>query len=171
MRAREYAGNGGETVTYRVIGCIRTPFTCQEDAPLQSRHSDAAGMVELDPAYKDGLSDLGDFSHIILVYHFHRADCMQLTARPLSSRTGDEIGIFAIRHFNRPNPIGISVVRLVEITGTTLRVTGVDMLDGTPLLDIKPWIPDFDRFDDATGGWVTEENLRIIRDRGSRPAG
>jgi tRNA-Thr(GGU) m(6)t(6)A37 methyltransferase TsaA len=167
---RECAGGGG-TVTYRVIGRIRTPFTCQEDAPLQSRHSDAAGTIELGPAYVSGLKDLEGFSHIILVYHFHRADCVQLTARPLSSTGEAEHGIFAVRHFNRPNPIGISVVRLVEITGTTLQVIGADMLDGTPLLDIKPWIPNFDRFDDATGGWVTEENLRIIKDRGSRPVG
>ena len=136
-------------IIYEPIGIIHTPF--KDKAPIQPIFSDEKGIVEVYEKYKDGLKDLDEFSHIILVYHFHLSKPYKLHAKPYLS---DELkGIFAIRSPNRPNPIGISVVKLEKIEGTKLFVKNIDILDGTPLLDIKPYVPEFDCIN-ASSGWL-----------------
>ncbi|MCK9278394.1 MAG: tRNA (N6-threonylcarbamoyladenosine(37)-N6)-methyltransferase TrmO [Methanoculleus sp.] len=144
------------------IGVVRTPFSDPTATPIQAVFSTVRGTVEVYPEFRDGLSALAEFSHIILIYRFHRAASEELAERPLIDGAKPH-GIFATRHFNRPNRLGVSVVRLAGIDGTTLAVEGVDLLDGTPVLDIKPYIPDFDCVPDATSGWVTPQHVGQIR--------
>jgi len=136
------------------IGVIRTPYTRQEEIPIQGRFQPAAeGRVELAPAYRPGLADLAGFSHAWLLYHLHRSDRVEVRGRPyLEDRPK---GIFAIRSPHRPNHIGLSVVRISRIEEGLLHFTWVDMLDGTPLLDIKPYVPPFDIVPEATSGWLS----------------
>jgi tRNA-Thr(GGU) m(6)t(6)A37 methyltransferase TsaA len=122
-----------------------------------------SGTVELQPEYEDGLRDLDGFSHIILIYHFHLSEGYSLQIRPFLDDTPR--GIFAIRAPKRPNPIGISVVRLERIEGTTLHISNVDIVDGTPLLDIKPCVPDFDCLEDVRIGWLADRSNRAANRR------
>jgi tRNA-Thr(GGU) m(6)t(6)A37 methyltransferase TsaA len=139
-------------ITFHAIGLIHTPFKEIESAPIQSARSEAAGIVEVFPEYIEGLDGVEEFSHLILVYVFHRApDQVPLRVKPfLDDR---QHGLFATRYPNRPNPIGLSVVRLVNRSQNRLEILGVDMLDGTPLLDIKPYVPDFDIHTISKIGW------------------
>ena len=141
-----------ESVTFRPIGVIRTPFADAAGMPVQAvAATGIPGTIELDPAYAEGLADLDGFSHLTLLYHLHRIDTVRLTLIPfLDDRPH---GVFATRSPARPNPIGISTVRLVGIEGTTIRIEDVDILDGTPLLDIKPYVPQLDDRADARIGW------------------
>ena len=148
----------------RAIGIARTPFADPAATPIQAAFSTARGTVEVSPELRDGLAALAEFSHIILIYRFHRAAGEELSERPLIDGA-EAHGIFATRHFNRPNGLGISIVRLVGIDGGVLAVEGVDLLDGTPVLDIKPYIPEFDCIPDATSGWVTPQHVGRIRDQ------
>jgi len=136
------------------IGIIHSPFRDGYDnVPVQGRFSpDTEGTVELLPRYREGLRDLDGFSHIILLYYFHKSDAVKMTARPYLDEK--ERGIFAIRSPHRPNHIGMTIVRLEGIEGTLLRIKGLDMIDGTPLLDIKPYSPVFDNFRDTRIGWM-----------------
>ena len=135
----------------RPIGVIHTPFTEPQGMPIQPAFSQAAGQVEVLPEYVEGLQDLEAFSHVILIYALHRAEGYALRVKPYLD---DEArGLFATRHPCRPNPIGLSTVRLLGRHGAVLEVTGIDVLDGTPLLDIKPYVPDFDVKTDARAGW------------------
>jgi tRNA (adenine37-N6)-methyltransferase len=139
-------------IVMKPIGVIHTRFEAQAGTPIQA--SVAAGIegtIDLDPALADGLSDLDGFSHVILIYAFHAARGFDLRLTPYLDT--EEHGVFATRAPRRPNPIGISVVRLLGIEGPTVRVADVDMLDGTPLLDIKPFIPDFDHRQEVRTGW------------------
>lgn len=120
--------------------------------PIQAAFSDAEGTVEVAPAYEAGLKDVEGFSHIVLIYWFHRSQGYRLQARPFLDQ--EERGVFAMRYPARPNPIGISVVELVAREGNRLRVRGIDVLDGTPLLDIKPFIPPFDHREGVRIGWL-----------------
>jgi tRNA (adenine37-N6)-methyltransferase len=144
-----------EPVTFRPIGIIRTPFVDAEGMPIQATAAvGVPGRIEIDAEFVEGLADLDGFSHLILVYHLHRMTAPRLTVTPfLDDRPH---GIFATRSPARPNPIGLSTVRLVAIEGSTLEVEDVDMVDGTPLLDIKPYVPAFDERDDVRVGWFTE---------------
>ncbi len=144
-----------EPVTYRPIGIIRTPFLDTEGMPIQATAAvGVRGRIEIDAEFVEGLADLDGFSHLILVYHLHRVSAARLTVTPfLDDRPH---GIFATRSPARPNPIGLSTVRLVAITGSTLEVEDVDMVDGTPLLDIKPYVPAFDERDEVRVGWFTD---------------
>lgn len=137
------------------IGTIYSPFTRRNKTPIQPYKSQAAGRVELLPEYQAGLQDLNGFSHIILLYLFHRADPgYDLTVTPfLDDRPK---GLFATRYPRRPNPIGLSIVRLVRREGPVLHVEGIDVLDGTPLLDLKPYAPPFDAHPDARFGWLED---------------
>jgi len=117
------------------------------------------GTVELFIEYSAGLKDIDGFSHIILVYHFHLSRGYALEARPFME---DEThGIFAVRAPARPNPIGISVVRLVRIEDNILHIEDVDIVDGTPLLDIKPYVPDFDWRQAERTGWLSDKSQRV----------
>jgi tRNA-Thr(GGU) m(6)t(6)A37 methyltransferase TsaA len=139
------------------IGIIHSPFATRETAPIQATRSQAVGQVEIFPEFLDGLQDLEGFSHIILLYLFHQSKGYSLLVKPfLDNRLR---GLFATRHPNRPNPIGISIVRLSARRGQYLDICGLDMLDGTPLLDIKPFVPDFDLRSGATAGWYTYRSV------------
>ncbi len=139
------------------IGIIHSPFATRETAPIQATRSQAVGQVEIFPEFLDGLQDLEGFSHIILLYLFHHSKGYSLLVKPfLDDRLR---GLFATRHPNRPNPIGISIVRLSARRGQYLDICGLDMLDGTPVLDIKPFVPDFDLRSGATAGWYTHRSV------------
>ncbi len=142
----------------RPIGEIHSPFTDKGDTPIQPSRSTARGQVEVYSAYAAGLRDLDGFSHIILLYAFHRSDNYTLVVKPFLD--DQERGLFATRYPARPNPIGLSIVRLLAVYDQVLEIEGVDMLDGTPLLDIKPYIPDFDAQTDVRPGWY-ETKSRI----------
>jgi tRNA-Thr(GGU) m(6)t(6)A37 methyltransferase TsaA len=139
------------------IGVIRTPFHSPAETPIQGRlRPDVPGEVEVFAEFAAGLADVEGFSHLTLLYYFHRAGEERLTVKPYLDE--DEHGVFATRHPRRPNHIGITTVRLLERRGNVLVVRGVDMLDGTPLLDIKPYVPAFDRKpDDAKYGWLEDK--------------
>jgi tRNA (adenine37-N6)-methyltransferase len=133
------------------IGVILSPFMVREGMPIQASHSLARGYVEVYPEFAEGLQDLEGFSHIFLLYVFHESSGYSLLAKPFLD---DQLrGLFATRYPYRPNPIGISVVRLITINNNILEIEGVDMLNGTPLLDIKPYVPDFDIRTGTCNGW------------------
>lgn len=155
-------------VIYHPIGVIRTPFTSQEKTPIQGVFNPACGQIEVFPEYEEGLLDIEDFSHLILIYHFHRVSTAMLRQKPFLD-VQKERGIFAIRHFNRPNPIGFSIVELKGVQGRFLDICGVDMLDGTPLLDIKPFVRQFDHREEVRSGWVDDQHLDDIREWNSTP--
>ena len=143
-------------IIYTPIGIIRTPFIEPEGTPIQASEAlGVNGKVEIFPEYSVGLQDLEDFSHIILIYHFHLAKASQLLAKPFLDDV--EHGIFAIRGPTRPNPIGISTVRLDNIKDNVLSVIDVDIVDRTPLLDIKPYVPEFDHREVSKVGWLKEK--------------
>lgn len=131
------------TVCYEPIGVIRTDYRSGDDLPKQAANAEETARIELRDEYVAGVTDLDDFSHLILLYHLHQTT--EPVSLQITPRDGDtEHGLFATRTPRRPNPIGFSVVRLDDVTGTTLTITGVDMLDGTPILDIKPYVPAID---------------------------
>jgi len=135
------------------IGIIHTPFRQVADMPVQpSGARGVAGRIELLPELAEGLRDLDGFSHIIVLYQFHRVTRSSLTVTPFLDP--HPRGVFATRAPTRPNPIGLSVLTLQKIEGSTLLVEDVDMLDGTPLLDIKPYVPEFDRPKKIRTGWL-----------------
>jgi tRNA-Thr(GGU) m(6)t(6)A37 methyltransferase TsaA len=140
-------------ITYQPIGVIHSPFTDLVSMPIQPA-SDASGpgSVEIYAPFVEGLKDLDGFSHLILLCHLHEVQSTSLTVKPFL----DSIprGIFATRAPARPNPIGLSVVKLVRIEGHTLYVEDLDVLNGTPLLDLKPYVPEFDHRPDARIGWL-----------------
>jgi tRNA-Thr(GGU) m(6)t(6)A37 methyltransferase TsaA len=138
-------------IIMRPIGIIHSPFTEKHQTPIQASRSQAIGLVEVYPEFADGLKDIENFSHIYLLYVFHRSSGYSLYIRPFLD--DQEHGIFATRYPRRPNPIGISTVRLLSRQGNALTIEGVDVLDGTPLLDIKPYVPDFDLQTDVYAGW------------------
>ena len=137
--------------TMNPIGVIRSPFTDKTQTPIQPTRSDATGTVEIYPQFVEGLLDIEGFSHIILLYVFHQSDGYSLRVKPFLD---DQLrGLFATRYPRRPNPIGLSVVRLLRRRENILEIEGVDVLDGTPLLDIKPYVPDFDVRTETRTGW------------------
>lgn len=143
------------TIALRPIGIIHTPFVDVAGVPIQSAAVNGTkGSIELDPAYEAGLAGLAEISHLILVYHLHLAAEPRLTVLPFLDDRAH--GVFATRSPARPNGIGISTVRLLAVKGTRLEIEDVDMIDGTPLLDIKPYVPAFDDRSDVRIGWYAE---------------
>ena len=137
------------------IGVIHSPFQAADGCPIQPRAAKGVeGTVEVLPALTGGLKDLQGFERIWLIYWFNRSsfDKDKLVVTPYLDKTAH--GVFATRAPARPNPIGISPVRLLEVCGNVLKVCDVDVVDGTPLLDIKPYVPQFDCFVEARSGWV-----------------
>lgn len=146
-----------DEIRIRPIGVIRTPFIEIVATPIQPIAAEGiTGRLEIQPEYEEGLEDLAGFSHITLLYYFHRVHSYALKVVPFMDTV--ERGVFATKAPKRPNHIGVSTVKLLSISGTTLEVEGVDMLDGTPLLDIKPFYPRYDNRDNVTLGWI--ENHR-----------
>ncbi len=152
-------------ITMRAIATVRTPFTEADRIPkgLDAKH-EAEGIIELDPALEPGLQDIEGFSHLYVLWLFHRADGYDLIAHPPSDDRPH--GVFASRSPRRPNPIGLSVVHLVRRDGTRLHVRGVDMLDGTPILDIKPYLTSVPA-DRIRRGWLAEAESRLRPDSGA----
>jgi formylmethanofuran dehydrogenase subunit E len=147
-----------ENFQLKNIGIIRTPFRDRREAPKQGTdHPDSEGRIELFDEYRQGLKDLDTFSHAILIFYFHEVQNEGLTGIP--PMDNKERGIFAIRGPHRPNHLGLTIVKIKEINGSEILISGVDMLDKTPLLDIKPYIKELDCREDADSGW-TKEYLR-----------
>lgn len=147
-------------ICYTPIGLIRTSFTAEVGMPIQAvAASDSRGYIDLDPAYLPGLRDLTGFSHLILLYHLHLVRGSALEVTPFLDEQPH--GIFATRSPKRPNPIGLSTVRLLGIDGTMLHIADIDVVDGTPLLDIKPYIPHFDDRAGAVIGWFAPQIERV----------
>jgi tRNA-Thr(GGU) m(6)t(6)A37 methyltransferase TsaA len=140
----------------RPIGIIHSPFTDKSQTPIQASRSEATGFVEVYPEFAQGLQDLEGFSHLILLYVFHESTDWSLLVKPFMDN--QVRGLFATRYPARPNQIGLSVVRLISLIGSVLEVESVDMLDGTPLLDIKPYVPDFDIRTNTRNGWYDTRN-------------
>ena len=140
------------------IGVIRSPFKAKAECPIQFSYSVSEGTVTVFDRYEKGLKDIEGFSHLFLLYLFDRAADTKMV-RPTFLDDSPH-GIFACRHPGRPNNIGISIVRLLGRKGNFLKIDGVDVLDHTPLLDIKPYIPRFDSIAAASEGWLAGKSLR-----------
>lgn len=147
-----------DAYTFHPIGVIHTPFTESEQTPLHPARSQATGMVEVFPEYASGLQDVEGMSHLILLYIFHRSQGFSLVVTPFLD--DQPRGLFATRYPARPNPIGLSVVRLLSRQDNLLHISGVDMLDGTPLLDIKPYMPEFDAPGKLRLGWYEQRKIK-----------
>lgn len=151
-------------IEFKPIGIIHTPFATPEGMPIQPAGAAGVhGTVEIFEEYWAGLKDLDGFSHIILLYHFHRNQGFSLRLVPFMDTQSR--GVFATRAPKRPNPIGLSIVALDSIEGGVLRVQNVDILDGTPLLDIKPYVPEFDSHTDIRTGWLEEVRKTVATRR------
>ena len=145
-------------------GIIHTPHQHTEGMPIQpAGAAGVCGTVEVFEAYRDGLKDLDGFSHVILLYHFHRSRGFDLRVVPFLD--SELRGLFATRAPKRPNPIGLSVLPLDRIEDGILHVRKVDMLDGTPLLDIKPYVPDFDAQTEVRTGWLAQARRSVAARR------
>lgn len=137
----------------KAIGTIHSPFRDASGVPIQPAFAeDAEGTVEVMAEYAEALADLDGFERIWLLYWFDRAAPFKARVRPYLDNQSH--GLFATRAPVRPNPIGLSCVKLLSVEGATLHIGGVDILDGTPLLDIKPYANRFDRFDVTRNGWL-----------------
>ncbi|HYX09974.1 MAG TPA: tRNA (N6-threonylcarbamoyladenosine(37)-N6)-methyltransferase TrmO [Bacteroidales bacterium] len=148
-----------QSITFKPIGIIHTPFKEIGDMPIQPVAAEGVrGYIELFPEYAEGLSDLDGFSHIMLLYHFHRNEGYKLKVKPFMDN--EERGLFATRAPRRPNGIGLSTVRLISIEGSILHIEQVDMLDETPLLDIKPFFQRFDNRHKTRAGWLEKNKSR-----------
>lgn len=143
-------------IRYKPIGVIHSPFKDVQGMPIQPTGAmGIAGTIEIEPEYCDGLKDIEGFSHIVLIYHFHLSDGYSLLVKPFMD---DSLrGVFSTRAPRRPNPVGISLVRLVKVEGSTLHIENVDIVDGTPLLDIKPYVPEFDIQKNVRIGWLSDK--------------
>jgi tRNA (adenine37-N6)-methyltransferase len=140
-------------IRYQEIGIIRSPFKSRENMPIQAGVGNGIkGEIELKAEFVDGLKDLEGFSHLILIYHFHKITNFSLEVIPFLDT--QKRGLFSTRAPRRPNPIGFSVVRLLKIEQNKIYIEDVDMLDGTPLLDIKPYVSDFDAKQCTKNGWL-----------------
>ena len=155
-------------VTYRPIGIIHSEHTVAGKTPIQPTYAQGCkGQVEVFTEFAEGLKDLDGFSHIYLLYHFHQSSPqVKLIVKPFLQDI--EHGIFATRAPCRPNAIGLSVVELEKIEGRILHVNGVDILDSTPLLDIKPYTAKFDLHDIKKNGWHDEVDEQTAEKRGKR---
>lgn len=147
-------------INYQPIGLIHSPFQDIVGMPIQpSGATNISGSIQLLPEFVPGLKDLAGFSHIILLYHFHQVDKAKLLTTPFLD--SQPRGIFATRAPIRPNAIGLSIVKLSGIEQNILHVENIDILDGTPLLDIKPYVPEFDQVPADRTGWLEHQKGRV----------
>ena len=146
------------------IGIIHTPYKNKKEIPCQGYKSDKVGEVEIFSEFEEALKDIEYFSHIYLIYYFHKATGYEPLVQPFLD--DQKHGVFATRYFNRPNPIGFSIVKLIERKRNILKVRQVDMLDETPLLDIKPYIPQFDQRINVKIGWLKDKIGEKITKKG-----
>jgi len=140
-------------ITFTPIGVIETPFDDLKGMPIQPSGADKIqGTIIIDKEYEEGLSDLEEFSHIILLYHFHKSKGYNLMVKPFMD--DQQRGLFSTRAPRRPNPIGLSIVQLINIDNNKISIQGIDVLNGTPLIDIKPYVPGFDAREVTKLGWL-----------------
>jgi len=154
-------------IKFKPIGIIHSPFKEPKGTPIQPASAKGIrGTIEIFPEYAEGLKDLKGFSHIILIYHFHLSKTSSLMVQPFLEKALH--GVFATRSPSRPNPIGISTVKLLSIENHVLFVENLDIIDGTPLLDIKPYVPEFDKKEIVKIGWLTKNinKLSTAKDDG-----
>jgi len=149
-----------DNICYTPIGIIHSPFKESKGTPIQPTASlNTEGRVEIFPEFKDGLQDLENFSHIFLIYHFHLSKKAPLKVKPFMD--DKKHGIFSIRAPSRPNPIGISIVRLDKVEGNIIYIKDIDILDGTPLLDVKPYVAEFDIRKVSENGWLKNNVYKL----------
>ena len=147
-------------ILYHPIGTVHSPFRDIAGMPIQPAAAEGiAGRIELSPEYREGLKDVDGFSHIIVIYHLHRAAGAGLTVTPFLDSLPR--GVFATRAPTRPNPIGLSVLKLLRVEGSVLHVENVDILDGTPVLDLKPYVPEFDHPEEIRTGWLEKARKEV----------
>ena len=151
-----------ETFTLEQIGVIHSLYTDPMQTPIQGVFTNSRGTIDLYPNFTEGLDQIESFSHLILITRLHKAPSEMLVETPMVDG-GISHGIFATRHMCRPNRIGFSIVKLLSVTDNRLMIEGIDLLDGTPVLDIKPYIPAFDAILDASSGWLSNQHLENIR--------
>ena len=148
------------SITYHPIGIVHSPFKSPEGTPIQSVAAKGTeAIIEIFPQFSEGLTDLEHFSHIYILFDLHLAQKKELMVVPFSDNKPH--GIFATRSPGRPNSIGISVVILDRIENNKLHVKNIDILDGSPVLDIKPYIPQFDVFENVESGWFPKNKETI----------
>lgn len=151
-------------IEMKPIGVIHTPFTEREGMPIQpAGAAGVKGTVEVFDEFRVGLADVDGFSHIILLYHFHHSQGFSLRVVPFMD--SQPRGLFATRAPKRPNPIGLSIVQLDKVQDGILYVQNVDMLDDTPLLDIKPYVPEFDAQTDVRTGWLEQAGKTVSKQK------
>ena len=151
-------------IKYEVIGKIISPFKDAKGTPIQGpAANDIKGKIEIFPKYQEGLKDIEGFSHLILIYHFHLAKKGSLKGYPFLDNR--EHGVFAFRGPSRPNTIGISIVRLMKVDKNIIFIKDVDILNDTPLLDIKPYIPEFDKREVTSIGWLGDKVHKLEKTR------
>jgi tRNA-Thr(GGU) m(6)t(6)A37 methyltransferase TsaA len=151
-------------ICYEPIGIIHTPFHDPVGMPIQHVAGEGiTGNVEIFPEFSDGLKDIEGFSRIILIYHFHRSGNYRLQVIPFLDTHPH--GVFSTRAPNRPNPVGVSMVCLHKRVDNCLHISGVDILDGTPLLDIKPYLPECDAFSNERTGWFPKDRSSLSKTR------
>ena len=147
-------------IKYKPIGIIHSPFKEPKGTPIQPAGARGIdGTVEVFSEYAEGLKDVEGFSHLILIYHFHLSEGAPLKVKPYMDNEAH--GVFAMRGPSRPNPIGISIVRLARIEENILYIQDVDIVDGTPLLDIKPYVPEFDIREVEKTGWLEKKVYKL----------
>ncbi len=148
-------------ITYYPIGIVHSPFRFPEGTPIQAAVAkDIQARIEIFPEYRNGITDLDGFSHVIILFHMHLAKSKSLFVTPFLD--SEPHGVFATRSPGRPNPIGFSVVELEKIENDILFVKGVDILDGSLVLDIKPYIPQFDVFETTKKGWIEKNAHKMV---------
>lgn len=151
-------------ICFSPIGYFKTPFHEITDMPIQPvGGSTIEGTIEVLPEFAAGLLDLNGFSHVIVLYHLHRIEGYDLIVKPFLDT--HEHGIFATRSPKRPNPIGLSIMRLKAVSECCVQLQGIDVLDGTPVLDIKPYVADFDRCDADRFGWFEGKSKKAEHHR------
>ena len=151
-------------VLYRPVGVVRSPFRTGEGSPRQAVGAEGSrGTIEIDPDFVEGLADLNGFSHVLVVFHMNQVTDCRLTAHP--PWDDKPHGVFSTCSPYRPNPIGVSVVKLEGVEGNVLRIRNLDMLDGTPVLDLKPYVPDLFPRDELRVGWLEGKVRGMTRSR------
>ncbi len=156
-----------QNITLKPIGVIHSPFPTPEDMPIQPAAAQGiSGSVELLPEYTEGLTDLNGFSHIYLIYIFHQSRGYNLKVIPFLDTVPR--GLFATRAPRRPNPIGLSLVKINKITGNVIEIDNIDVVDGTPLLDIKPYVPEMEAPGNCRIGWLTKNRSLIKKGKSDK---
>ena len=150
-------------ITLEDIATIRSPFCDLKDMPVQPRGAkDTYATIEFKEEFVEGLKDLDGFSHVYLIYYFHKIDEHKLSVIPFNDKTHTPRGVFSTRTPMHPNSIGLSVVELIGVDKNIVTIRGVDILDGTPLLDIKPYIENFDKIEgEVKSGWMNSSSEEV----------